>query len=624
MLQTKSVRALLAVVCAALLFAAAPTPKDIPVFGASPVADAAMEGDFDTVRGLLKQGVDVNAAQGDGMTALHWASLKGDVKMADMLLYAGANVKARTRLGAFSPLFLAAKSGSADMVEALLKASADANVTTSSGVTPLMVAAASGSADAVAALLDKGAVIDQKEDYKSRTALMFAAAYDRADVVNLLTSRGADVFLTTDVVDVHEAEKAWGKKHRDRRKEVRDAVKAQQIAQAKAEGREIPEEGAPAAAAKEPEKKNVVKKMFGWIPGVGGSSESEGATATTRRRRRRSSYDYGHLVGHHGGLNALHLAARQGNRETVDALIEAGADINEVTKGDHTSPLLITSINGHFDLALSLLERGADPTRASDSGATPLYAAINLQWAPKALYPQPRAHTQQKVSYLDYMKALLDAGADPNARLKYKIWYSGYNFDLSGVNESGATPFWRAAYGTDVDAMKLLVAYGADPHVPSVVPAVPDNFDLDNTDSDDELKEDPSGLPPSKPGDAAVSPLLAAAGVGYGRGFAANSHRHHSAGFMPAVKYLVDELGADINARDHEGYNALHMAASRGDTEMIQYLADKGTDPMAVSRRGQTTADMANGPVQRVQPFPEALALLESLGSINNDNCVSC
>ncbi|HXV62478.1 MAG TPA: ankyrin repeat domain-containing protein, partial [Vicinamibacteria bacterium] len=137
-------------------------------------------------------------------------------------------------------------------------------------------------------------------------------------------------------------------------------------------------------------------------------------------------------------------------------------------------------------------------------------------------------------------------------------------------------------------------------------------------------KKDPSGLPPVLVGGPSVTPLLAASGVGYGKGFAANSHRHHPAGFMPAVRYLVEELGADVNARDHEGYNALHHAASRGDVEMIRYLVDESCDVTAVSRRGQTTADMANGPVQRIQPFPDALALLESLGSMNNHNCVSC
>ena len=90
------------------------------------------------------------------------------------------------------------------------------------------------------------------------------------------------------------------------------------------------------------------------------------------------------------------------------------------------------------------------------------------------------------------------------------------------------------------------------------------------------------------------------------------------------MSYLVDELGVDVDARDYQGYTAMHHAASRGDTEMIRYLVEKGADVMVVSREGQTTVDMANGPYQRTQPYPEAIALLESLGSINNHNCQSC
>jgi uncharacterized protein len=93
---------------------------------------------------------------------------------------------------------------------------------------------------------------------------------------------------------------------------------------------------------------------------------------------------------------------------------------------------------------------------------------------------------------------------------------------------------------------------------------------------------------------------------------------------LAAVKYLVEELHADVNARDHEGNTALHHAASRGDNEMIQYLVSKGADVTVVNREGKTTVDMANGPVQRVQPFPETIALLEKLGAKNNHKCISC
>ena len=125
-------------------------------------------------------------------------------------------------------------------------------------------------------------------------------------------------------------------------------------------------------------------------------------------------------------------------------------------------------------------------------------------------------------------------------------------------------------------------------------------------------------------GGPSVTPLQAAAGVGYGEGFAGNAHRHAPAGMLAAVQYLVEDLHADVNARDHEGFTALHHAASRGDNDMILYLVKHGADPKAVTRDGRTTVDLANGPVQRIQPFPETIKLLESLGAKNNHRCVSC
>src|SRR5262245_16567510 len=88
----------------------------------SPVADAAMKKDAQTVRALLEKGGDVNAAQGDGMTALHWAAANGDADLAGALLYAGANVRATTRLGGYTPLHLASQSGSAPVIDALVSA----------------------------------------------------------------------------------------------------------------------------------------------------------------------------------------------------------------------------------------------------------------------------------------------------------------------------------------------------------------------------------------------------------------------------------------------------------------------------------------------------------------------
>jgi hypothetical protein len=155
---------IVAVLCAAALHAST----------AAPVADAAMDGSTEAVRALLKQGADVNAAQGDGLTALHWAAKKGDADLASMLVYAGANVRATTRLAGYTPLHMAAEIGSAPVINALVKAGADVAVTTMSGTTPLMLAAASGDAASVTALLDAGARPNVKEFDRGHTALMFA------------------------------------------------------------------------------------------------------------------------------------------------------------------------------------------------------------------------------------------------------------------------------------------------------------------------------------------------------------------------------------------------------------------------------------------------------------------
>jgi ankyrin repeat protein len=438
-------------------------------------------------------------------------------------------------------------------------------------------------------LLDRGARIDAREKAMEQTALMFAAANNRVDIIDLLVARGADVTVTSKAVDLFAFS-------REEEEAFRQAVTG-------AAGQPQPAAGA----------------------GGGPRARGEGEPAEGRRdeKPRRPGVDrpylYNELVGGEGGLTALLFAARHGYRDAVDRLLAAGADVNQVSAGDATSPLLIATINGHFDLAKHLLDLGADPNLVSRNGVTPLYAALNVQWAPKALYPQPRAYLQQQLTHLDLMKALLDKGAEPNARLAKKVWYSGYNFDLAGVDESGATPFWRAAYASDVEAMRLLVAYGADPSIRTIKPAGRPQTGDGNRDV-----KDVSGLPPVPLGGPGVTPLQAAAGVGYGEGFAANSHRFAPGGMLAAVTYLVEELGVDVNAVDHEGNTALHHAAARGDVVMIEYLVSKGANVMAVNREGQTTADMANGPVQRVQPFPEALALLEKLGAKNNRKCVSC
>ena len=550
------------------LLMAATLASSIYAAGPSDIADAAQNKNAAVVKKLLKEGADVNGAQGDGMTALHWAALNGDAELASMLLYAGANVGAKTRIGGYTPLHLAAQIGNAGVIAPLVAAGAQVGVATATGATALMQAAHSGSTDSVRILLENGADPNVKETANGQTALMFAAASDRLDVVKMLLARGADLSVTS---------------------RVEDFAALTMTNDADQNGVPRPQPPPPPGGKD--------------IPGI------------TR------PFNYNELIGKHGGLAALHFAARQGAMATAEALIKGGANINQRGAGDKTTPILVAAINGHFDLVNYLLDSGADPNLPSEGGVTPLYAVINVQWQPRSFYPQPRAYLQQKIGYLELMKKLLDKGADPNARTNRNTWFTQYNFDLLRTDDSGASPFWRAAYASDIAAMKMLIEHGADPNVFTMKVATR-GFNQGGVRGGSDT--DPSGRPPLPTGGPGTPPLVAAAGAGYSEGFAGNAHRFAPTGMMAAVKYLVEEVGVDVNQEDEDGNTAVHNAASRGDNEMILYLVSKGADVKKVNRRGQTTVDMANGPVQRTQPYPETIKLLEGLGAKNNHKCVSC
>lgn len=631
-----------------------------------------MRGDTARVRTLLKKGADVNAAQGDGMTALHWAAARGDAGQIAMLTYAGARLEASTRNGNYTPLHLAARGGRTAALRALLKAGANAKATTSTGgTTPLHFAAGIGSSESITALLEAGAEVDAREGAWGQTPLMWAANYDRTEAVKLLLAKGADIKAYSKVENIPDRERAQGQDRSLRNRRIQalaqaenpsaagrggppagggrgagapagqlpvapDSVRTRQAATPESTNRQAAarpdsQAGAPAPASQDQDGQRgyppPAPAQEQQVTGRDGAPAAGGGRAGGRVGRgggaAERSLSYGELVGNKGGLTPLLYAAREGNIETVKVLLDAGAPIGQESAGDHTSPMLMAAINGHFDIARLLLEHGASPNQMSDAGATPLYATINVQYAAKSLYPQPTAQKQQKTTYLELLEALLRAGANPNARLSKHLWYMSYNFDLLGVNTTGATPFWRAAYGTDVPAMRLLLRYGADHTIATRKPAGRQRGDDAPVEDDGEVR-DPSGLPPIPVGGPGVYPIHAASGVGYGEGYAANAHMHAPDGWIPSVKFLIEELGVDVNSRDHNGFTPLHHAAARGDNDMIMYLMSKGADINAVSRRGQTVADMANGPVQRIPPFVETVKLLEKLGSKNSNKCRSC
>ena len=506
----------------------------------APVADAAMQGDRDAVLNLLKQHADVNAAQGDGSTALHWAAEKDDVDMAQALIAAGADVKATSRLGSLTPLFLAARNGDAAMIELLLKSGAGANAVNSTGTTPLMLASASGSAAGVNVLLEHGANVNAREKTWGETALMFASALNRADVVKTLLSHGADARITTEVATLNRTQI---EENRERNANGRSEDDAKKRAQA-------------------------------------GEFRNRGVQAM-------------------GGMTALLFAVRDGQMDTVRALVAAGVDVNQVSAADKTSALTQAIFNGHYDLAKFLLDHGADPKLANNDGLAPLYATIDMQWANRTWYPAADI-SEEKVSYLDLMREILAKGADPNQKISRKLWFRRFHDDW--VDAVGATPFWRAAQANDVEAMKLLVAAGADTKIATVHGA---------------------------------TPLIVAAGYGY---------EDQTSVVVPnarlvACQYLVDVVGSDVNAKDDKGYTPLHGAAYVGDNEVVKYLVSRGADVKARSHgvistegqgvseapqgKGDTVADMANGPREHGMLHPDTVALLEKLGSPNSHNCRS-
>jgi uncharacterized protein len=160
----------------------------------SPLADASEKSDRASIRTLLKQYVDVNAPQADGMTALHWAAYLDDLEIAKALADANANVKATNRYGV-TPLSLACQNGNASIVELLLEHGADPNTTLRGSETVLMTAARTGKAGPVNALLKRGADVNAKER-RGQTALMWAAADGHTSVVELLIKAGADIHTT--------------------------------------------------------------------------------------------------------------------------------------------------------------------------------------------------------------------------------------------------------------------------------------------------------------------------------------------------------------------------------------------------------------------------------------------
>jgi len=491
-----------------------------------PLIDAVKRQDVPAVRTLLSQKPDVNAAEADGFTALHWAVQRNDLELVELLLTAGANATASTRYR-ITPLYLAALNGSAPIIERLLKAGADPNGTAMEGQTMLMTAALSGNADAVRLLLRHGAAVDAAEPYRGQTALMWAAAEGNTAAVHVLVEAGADVALKSK-----------------------------------------------------------------------------------------------------GGFTPLLFAVRNARIDTAVALLKHGANVNDVAP-DGSSALSIATVNAFFELAAVLLDHGADPDLPDPRGS-PLHTVAWLR-KPGAdgaagVGNTPIGTPQQtgKVTALELARALLEHGANPDTRVEWTEPRFGKeggtarnppNIRLGRhlLSYRGATPFYVAAKNGDLELMRLLVEFKADPHIPTF---------------------------------AGITPLMVAAGLDTWEGETPGPFTGVSeAERLEAVKYLLS-LGADVNARANFGdyrmegdvaYTLLYYphnidqlldlgvgdprwngstpligAIMSNQPSIVQYLIDQGADPRAKTTLGWTPLDVAEGVFccNAKKEFPAAAAII--------------
>ncbi len=336
---------------------------------AASLADAAEQRDQAGVREQLQAGVDVNAAQVDGTTALHWAVYNDDADIVALLVRAGADVNAVNRYGV-PPLVEACTNGNPAIVKLLLEARADANTTMKGGETVLMLAARSGNVEAVKALLARGTTPNARERL-GQTALMWAAAEGHAGVVRALLEAGANLNASID-----------------------------------------------------------------------------------------------------SGSTAFFFAVREGRLDVVREFLAEGIDVNSMLRGTNsrkrsrtTSPLLLAVQNGHYELTIALVDAGADPNDVR-TGFTPLHMIPGVRKPDSSDGSEgapPRG--KGKLSSFDFVREIVKRGANVNFRLPEDApKLPGTSSQLKAV---GATPLLFAADRSDVPLIRLLLDLGADPFLPN-------------------------------------------------------------------------------------------------------------------------------------------------------------
>ena len=483
----------------------------LPVFSQSELSTAIINGDEDLVRTLLRRELDVNQPDRDGSLPLQWAVYYENEAIAKQILDASANPDATNREG-ISPLILAVQNGNSAITGLLLDAGASVNKTMSNGETPLMMAARTGDLATLQVLLDNGADIDAVENLRGTNALMWAAANRNADAVRLLLAKGAQIAATSRTTrpgrNPYLAPTA-----RDRIREAFDNRGFGRISDDAVDVNDGSPRSREEVLARIPE--NLLEDFV---------REQENPVQPPPRKQ-------------WGGLAALHFAVRENDLESVKVLVEAGADVNQISEYGW-SPLLTATQNRFYQIGMYLLENGADPNIANEGGWNPLYIATDNRNIEGGDYPTRKPD----MDHLDFIRALLEAGADPNLRMNSST-ETRTIFTHQWLREEGATPFLRAAQSSDLDLMKLLLEYGADPNIKT-------------TDG--------------------VTPLMVASGIAWVQGVTFEWSEEAN---LETIRLLF-ELGNQVNDQDIEdGRTALMGAAHKGRTEVARMLIDAGADP---------------------------------------------
>ena len=463
------------------------------------------------------------------------------------------------------PLIEAIKASDGSVVRALLARAVDVDAREADGTTALHWAAHKGDAEAVRLLLAAGADVEAANRY-SVTPLMLACARGSAPIVEALLGAGADANAA-----LPEGETVLMTAARTGSVRI--------IRMLLAGGADI----------------DARERWRGQTALMWAAAENHPAALHTlielgARADERST----------AGWSALLFAVRAGKREAVQALLDAGADVNDTIRPlvsaedmagrrpsrgdpavgtDGTSALVVAVTNAHFSLATYLIERGADPN-AADQGWTALHQLAYTR-RPNSGKGMPPVEMVDSLDTLAFARFLLDNGADPNLRQTKRF----NNRERNNLNRVGATPYLLAAKHADVPLMRLLADYGADTRLPT---------------------------------EGNASPLMVAAGVGiFNVGESAGTNEEA----YDAVR-LAWELGdRDVGRADDRGYTALHGAALRGANPIVSFLVDRGADMLARSSEGWTPLRIADGvhytgTVKRADHTAELLRELMRAGGV--------